>query len=90
MLVSLKQNYYTKKGGDKVDLNTSNEKNLAFILSRMDNQLGVANKSLFNPKDYDLTKYDDIIQMYELVTNQATLSPLETQAFLEELKRVRK
>lgn len=73
-----------------MNLANSSEENLSFILKELANMLGVANKSLFKPKDYDIKKYDDLKLMYDMVVKKETLSPLEIQAFLGELKKARK
>lgn len=67
----------------------SNE-NLAFILNELADCLKVANRALLDPEDYDLDKYEDLKFMYDMVVQKGQLSASETQAFIDELRTVRK
>lgn len=67
----------------------SNE-NLQFMLNELADRLKVANRELLNHEDYDLDKYDEIKFMYDMVVQKGFLSPSETQAFIDELRSVRK
>lgn len=64
--------------------------NLTTILNELSKKLDIANKSLMKPEDYDLNKYDDLKFMYEVIVKKGSLSPAETQAFISELRTVRK
>lgn len=64
--------------------------NMEYMLNKLSSLLGVANRSLMDAKDYDLAKYDDLKYMYEILTKKGSLSPAETQAFISELRAVRK
>lgn len=64
--------------------------NLAIILSELAETLGVVNREIMEPADYDLNKYDDIKFMYDVVKQKGQLSASETQAFINELRSVRK
>ncbi|MBC5635931.1 DUF1128 domain-containing protein [Ornithinibacillus sp. BX22] len=63
--------------------------NLTYLLNELADHLSVVNRSLFDPEDYDLSKYEDIKFMYDMVVKKGNLSALETQAFIEELRKVR-
>lgn len=67
----------------------SNE-NLQIMLNELADRLKVANRELLNHEDYDLDKYDEIKFMYDMVVQKGFLSPSETQAFIDELRSVRK
>lgn len=64
--------------------------NLAIILNELAERLSVANRSLFDPEDYDLEKYSDLKFLYQIVIDKGGLSALETQAFVDELASMRK
>lgn len=64
--------------------------NLKYILNELGDKLGVANRMLLDEKDYDLNKYDDLKFLYDHVVKSGSLSPAETQAFVDELRSVRK
>jgi len=63
---------------------------MEFILGELTKQLDVANHGLFDPNDYDLNKYNDLKSLYDMVIKTGKLSPMETQAFISELKKIRK
>lgn len=73
-----------------MNLDQPTEQNLKIILDELIDRLGVANTSLMDPKDYDLDKYDELKLMYDMVITKGSLSASETQAFIEELRSVRK
>ncbi|GIO26121.1 DUF1128 domain-containing protein [Ornithinibacillus bavariensis] len=73
-----------------MDLENPSMENLTYILEDMAKRLSVVNRSLLNPDDYDLSKYEDIKFMYDVIIQKGSLSAFETQAFIEELRHVRK
>lgn len=73
-----------------MDLHIASKDNLEFILGELTKHLDVANHSLFDPDDYDLHKYNDLKSMYDMIIKMGKLSPMETQDFIDELKKVRK
>lgn len=73
-----------------MNLEVNSKENLTYILNELINKLGVANKSLFKTDDYDINKYEELKFMYEVAFKKGKLSPSETEAFLDELKKARK
>lgn len=73
-----------------MNLEVANQENLQYILDQLGVKLAVANKIMLDSKDYDLDKYDDLKYLYEYVMKQVQLSPSESQAFIDELRTVRK
>lgn len=73
-----------------MDLDNPSNENLKYLLDGLIQKLGVANKALFDPKDYDIDKYNDLKLMYEMVMQKGNLSASEIQAFINELRSVRK
>ncbi|GGA92315.1 DUF1128 domain-containing protein [Ornithinibacillus halotolerans] len=73
-----------------MNLNNPTKENLAFILNELAERLSVANRSLMDPEDYDLAKYDEIKFMYDIVVQKGNFSATEIHAFIEELRNVRK
>jgi uncharacterized protein YfkK (UPF0435 family) len=63
---------------------------MKIILEELADRLGVVNRTLMDPEDYDLGKYDELKLMYDMIINKGSLSASETQAFIEELRSVRK
>ncbi|MFA1818601.1 DUF1128 domain-containing protein [Virgibacillus oceani] len=73
-----------------MNLDQPTEQNLKIILDELADRLEVANRALMDPEDYDLEKYDELKLMYDMIINKGSLSASETQAFIEELRSVRK
>ncbi|MEW9676437.1 DUF1128 domain-containing protein [Lentibacillus sp. L22] len=71
-------------------LENPSTENLKIILDDLAETLGVVNRSIMDPEDYDLDKYEDLKFMYDMVKQKGQLSPSETHAFIDELKSVRK
>ncbi|SES74322.1 Uncharacterized protein YfkK, UPF0435 family [Oceanobacillus limi] len=73
-----------------MNLENPTQENLKFILDELAEKLNVVNRSVMDAEDYDLNKYEDIKFLYEVVSQKGQLSTSETQAFIEELRNVRK
>ncbi|WP_249869815.1 DUF1128 domain-containing protein [Oceanobacillus saliphilus] len=73
-----------------MNLENANEENMKIILDELAQRLNVVNRSIMDPEDYDLSKYDDLKFMYDMVVQKGQLSASETQAFVQELAAIRK
>ncbi|MUV39995.1 UPF0435 protein [Lentibacillus sp. JNUCC-1] len=73
-----------------MNLEQPTEENLKYILEDLTERLGVVNRSLMDHEDYDLDKYDELKMMYDMIKQKGQLSAPETQAFISELRSVRK
>lgn len=73
-----------------MNLDQPSQENLEFILSELTKKLDVANRMIMDPDGYKLEMYDELKFMYDVVMTKETLSPSETQAFVSELRTVRK
>ncbi|MBP1949092.1 DUF1128 domain-containing protein [Virgibacillus litoralis] len=73
-----------------MNLENPSQENLKFILDELAEMLNVVNRTIMDPEDYDLEKYEDIKFMYEMIKQKGQLSASETQAFIDELRSVRK
>ncbi|WP_226034975.1 DUF1128 domain-containing protein [Aquibacillus saliphilus] len=72
------------------DLNEPTQENLEFIINEMADLMKVVNKSIMDPEDYNLEKYDELKSLYDLIKQKGQLSVAETQAFVQELATIRK
>lgn len=73
-----------------MNLENPSQENLTFILDELAEMLNVVNRTIMDPEDYDLDKYEDIKFMYDMIKQKGQLSASETQAFIDELRSVRK
>ncbi len=73
-----------------MSLEKANEENMKLLLHELAERLNVVNRSIMDPEDYDLNKYEDLKFMYDMVVQKGQLSASETQAFIQELATIRK
>ncbi|WP_339227678.1 DUF1128 domain-containing protein [Oceanobacillus sp. FSL K6-2867] len=73
-----------------MSLEVKSVENMEILLEELADKLQVVNRSIMDPEDYDLEKYDDLKFMYDIVAKKGKLSASETQAFIEELSLIRK
>ncbi|GAA0612497.1 hypothetical protein GCM10009001_32150 [Virgibacillus siamensis] len=73
-----------------MNLENPTQENLKFILDELAENLNVVNREILDPKDYDLEKYGELKLMYDMIKQKGQLSAPETQAFIDELRSVRK
>ncbi|GAA0435562.1 MAG: DUF1128 domain-containing protein [Bacillota bacterium] len=73
-----------------MSLEKPSAENLKILLDEIAEQLDVVNRTIMDPEDYDLNKYEEIKFMYDMIKQKGRLSAQETQAFIEELRSVRK
>ncbi|MFC7061241.1 DUF1128 domain-containing protein [Halobacillus seohaensis] len=64
--------------------------NLSTIIGDMASRLQVVNRSIMDPDDYDLDKYDEIKSLHDIIQAKGQLSVSEIQAFVQELGNYRK
>ncbi|RYG73900.1 DUF1128 domain-containing protein [Lentibacillus lipolyticus] len=73
-----------------MNLENPTQDNLKFMLDELAETLSVVNREVMDADDYDLDKYEDIKFMYNMIKQKGQLSASETQAFIDELRSVRK
>lgn len=73
-----------------MNLKEATNENLTYILKEMSEHLRVVNESIMDPEDYNLEKYDELKDLYDLLIQKGHLSVSETQAFIQELSSIRK
>ncbi|GEN54175.1 MULTISPECIES: DUF1128 domain-containing protein [Halobacillus] len=73
-----------------MSLQEANQENLEVIINDMAEKLQVVNRSLMDPEDYDLNKYEEIKSLHDIIEMKGSLSVSEIQAFVQELGQYRK
>ncbi|WP_163530510.1 DUF1128 domain-containing protein [Halobacillus ihumii] len=73
-----------------MSLQEPTQDNLNIIINDMAERLQVVNRSLMDPEDYDINKYDEIKSLHDIVEMKGQLSVSEIQAFVQELGQYRK
>lgn len=73
-----------------MDLSIASEETLAYLLNQIGDKLAVANRIIVDPKGYDIQQYDSLKFLYDHMKERDSFSPAEVQAFVDELKTIRK
>ncbi|WP_082234199.1 DUF1128 domain-containing protein [Halobacillus massiliensis] len=73
-----------------MSLEEATQDNLSYIINDMADKLQVVNRSIMDPEDYDLAKYDEIKSLHEVIQMKGQLSVSEIQVFVQELGNYRK
>ncbi|WLR46974.1 DUF1128 domain-containing protein [Halobacillus litoralis] len=73
-----------------MSLQEANQENLEVIINDMAEKLQVVNRSLMDPEDYDLNKYEEIKSLHDIIEMKGSLSVSEIQVFVQELGQYRK
>ncbi|WP_270181841.1 DUF1128 domain-containing protein [Alkalihalobacillus sp. CinArs1] len=72
-----------------MDLSNKTEENLAFMVEGIKEKLQVINAAMIKPESFDLSRYEDIHEIYTMVNKKDSLTPGEMQALLAELGKLR-
>ncbi|MBH0229242.1 DUF1128 domain-containing protein [Halobacillus yeomjeoni] len=73
-----------------MSLDQPTQENLEVIINDMAEKLQVVNRSIMDPEDYDLDKYEEIKDLHDIIQMKGQLSVSEIQAFVQELGQYRK
>lgn len=72
------------------DLSVASEQNLAYMVEEMKKRLKMAAVGAIKPGHFDLNQYDDIRDIYELVSRKPSFSISEMEQLARELGKLRK
>ncbi len=72
------------------DLNNPTQENLAVIIEGIKSKLNMANTAVMRPEDFDLSHYEDLLYLYNMVQKKSAFSINEMTAIVEELGSMRK
>jgi uncharacterized protein YfkK (UPF0435 family) len=73
-----------------MDLTNQNHENLAFMIESLKKKLQLVNSGLIQPEDYELNKYDDIKELYDMVMKMPSFSIRDMEGIVEELASLKK
>ncbi|MED1202250.1 DUF1128 domain-containing protein [Heyndrickxia acidicola] len=73
-----------------MELNVKSPENIEYMIEQITTKLKMVNVGALDPSHFDLDKYEDIREVYEMVMKKNTFSPNEMQAIVEELGTLRK
>jgi uncharacterized protein YfkK (UPF0435 family) len=73
-----------------MDLNNENYENLSFMIEGLKKKLQLVNSGLIQPDDYELNKYDDVKELYDMVMKMPSFSIRDMEGIVEELASLKK
>lgn len=73
-----------------MDLETPSKENVAHIVDEIKSRLNLVNEALIDPDDFELEKYDELLDLYHMIRKKGTLTPMEMEGILAELGELRK
>lgn len=73
-----------------VDLTVKSEQNVAYMVDSIKDKLKVVAAQSLQPAHFDLEKYEDLLELYEVVSNKQHFSISEIEALCEELRLLKK
>ncbi|MGI6125757.1 MAG: DUF1128 domain-containing protein [Planifilum sp.] len=73
-----------------MDLETPSKENVAHIVDEIKSRLNLVNEALIDPDDFELEKYDELLDLYRMIRKKGTLTPMEMEGILAELGELRK
>lgn len=72
------------------DLQNPSQENLAKLIEGIKSKLNMANTAVMRPEDFDLSSYEDLLYLHDMVQRKTNLSISEMTALVEELGAMRK
>lgn len=73
-----------------MDLTIKSEANVAFMIEQIKEKLNVVAAQSIKPDHFDINKYEDLVDMYDVVINKRHFSIREIEALCDELKQLKK
>lgn len=73
-----------------MDLETPSKENVVYIVDEIKSRLNLVNTAIIDPDDFELEKYDELLDLYRMIRKKGTLTPMELEGVLAELGELRK
>jgi uncharacterized protein YfkK (UPF0435 family) len=68
-----------------MDLSNENFENLSYMIENLKKKLQIVNSGIIQPEDYELNKYEDIKELYDMVMKMPSFSIRDMESIVEEL-----
>lgn len=72
-----------------MDLSIKSQENVVYMVKQIIEKLQLVNASVIKAEDFNLDRYDDLYDLYELVTKKSNFSISEMEAIAGELGNLR-
>ncbi|BAB06207.1 DUF1128 domain-containing protein [Halalkalibacterium halodurans] len=73
-----------------MNLNEESRENVVFMIEEIKKKLQVVNGSVLNPDSVDMSRYEDLRDIYDMIKKKNNFSVSEMDAIAVELGRLRK
>ncbi|WNB90432.1 DUF1128 domain-containing protein [Bacillus sp. NEB1478] len=73
-----------------MDLSIENHENISFMIESLKKKLQIVNSGIIQPEDYELNKYEDVKELYEMVMKMPSFSIRDMESIVEELASLKK
>lgn len=73
-----------------MNLSVKNEKNLAYMIEKIAEKLQMINTSVIKAEHFSIDCYDELYELYSLITSKKQFSVSEIEAIIAELGHLRK
>lgn len=72
-----------------MNLNEPTPSNVAFMIEEIKNKLKMATAAAMQPGHFDLNRYEDIKDIYDVIASKPSFSISEVEALVSELGKLR-
>lgn len=73
-----------------MNLSVKNEKNLAYMIEKITEKLQMINATAIKAEHFSIDCYDELYELYSLITSKQQFSVSEIEAIIAELGHLRK
>ncbi|WP_172196973.1 MULTISPECIES: DUF1128 domain-containing protein [Saccharibacillus] len=73
-----------------MDLSSKTQENVEYMIESIKNKLRMASGAAMQASSFSVERYEDILDIYELVVSKPSLSISEVEAVASELGRLRR
>ncbi|MFD1708304.1 DUF1128 domain-containing protein [Siminovitchia sediminis] len=73
-----------------MDLSKNTPENIKYVLGEITGKLRMVNTGALRPESIDNEKYEELLEIHDMVMNKDHFSPNEMQALVEEIGKLRK
>ncbi|KMK77177.1 DUF1128 domain-containing protein [Alkalihalobacillus pseudalcaliphilus] len=72
-----------------MDLRENNRENIEYMIEAIKDKLQFVNAGAINAKSFNTNKYDDLVEIYEMIMSKPNFSVSELDAIASELGKLR-
>lgn len=78
------------EGVEEMNLKENSRDNIEFMISNIKEKMQVVNGGAMRPESFDTDRYEDLVDIYEMIMSKKSFSVSEIDAIVSELGKLRK